>query len=182
MAVHGLDLCRANRIGLWVPMLASALGLAMVRAGRHEEGLPLLEESITRAASDRVLAGQSQRFCWLGEGYLTAGRMDEARATAAEAMDAATRFGQQGSTAWAHWLSGEVRRLGGDDPARAAEDYRAAAAQAAALGMRPLAALADLGLGRALQARGAHGDEAARLIASAQAAFRALGMTYGSTG
>jgi transcriptional regulator with AAA-type ATPase domain/tetratricopeptide (TPR) repeat protein len=176
---HGLDLCRANRIGLWVPMLASALGLALARARRHEEGLPLLEESITRAASDRVLAGQSQRFCWLGEGYLAAGRMDEARATAAEAMDAATRFGQQGNTAWAHWLSGEVLRLGGDDPARAAEEYRAAAAQAATLNMRPLAALADLGLGRALQALG--GDEPARLIATAQAAFRALGMTYGST-
>ncbi|MBI2197192.1 MAG: sigma 54-interacting transcriptional regulator [Candidatus Rokubacteria bacterium] len=171
---QGLELCRRHGIAFWLPGLASALGLALVRAGRREEGLVLLEESVHRGQSDRALAGQAQRETWLGEGYLLAGRLDDARAAAGRAIDMAGRYEQRGTLVWARWLRAEIARRSGNGRA-AVEEHRAVAEAAAALGMRPLAALAGLGLARALASLG-ETAEGRRVEDQARAALAALEM------
>jgi transcriptional regulator with AAA-type ATPase domain/tetratricopeptide (TPR) repeat protein len=173
---HGLDVCRAHGVALWLPNLASALGLALVRSSRIEEGLALLEEGIRRAASDRNLVGHSQRLCALGQGYLAASRLEDAQRVAGEALETAARFKQDGNTAWAYWLQGEVSRAVAAYHV-AVDHYRRAVEGATALGMRPVAALAELGRAEALHAMG---DEGVELIARARAALAALGMSYAS--
>ena len=48
--------------------------------------MPLLEEGVARARALCILSRQSLRHTWLAEAYLLAGRADEARTTAHEAL------------------------------------------------------------------------------------------------
>jgi transcriptional regulator with AAA-type ATPase domain/tetratricopeptide (TPR) repeat protein len=173
---EGVDLCRRHGIGLWLPNLASALGLALARGGRHDEGLALLEESVRRAETDSALVGQAQRVTWLGEAYLLAGRHEEAWGAAARAIEAAEKYGQRGNLAWARWLRAEIgRRSAGVEAEAAVEDYGAVLHAAAALGMRPLVALAWRGLAGAL-ARSGRLEEGRRMQGQARSVLATLDM------
>jgi hypothetical protein len=98
---------------------------------------------------------------WLSEAYLLAGRLEEARQRAAQAVDLASQHQQRGIQAWALWLLGESIACQATPEVEAATGhYRQALALAEELGMRPLQAHCHLGLGILYQSRLIHGDRA----------------------
>ena len=84
----------------------------------------------------------------LSEVYLLAGRLEDARQHAAQALDLARQYQQRGNQAWALWLLGEsTARQASPDVEPTAGHYRQALALAEELGMRPLQAHCHHGLG-----------------------------------
>ena len=84
--------------------------------------------------------------------YLAAGRIDEARSHAREALALSRRLGARGSEAHALCLAGDVASAGSAEDAEGC--YREALALATELGMRPLVAHCHLGLGTLYQRTG----------------------------
>jgi len=160
------------------PFVGSALGAAYTHTRRLAEALPLLQESVERAAAVKLKANQSIRLVRLAEAHVRAGRPESAFPLAAQALDLAQEHRERGHEAHAIRLlaSIEVER---EAPAldRADEGYRKALALAAQLGMRPLQAHCHLGLGR-LHRRTGHADSAASAVAAARDLYRAMDMTF----
>jgi tetratricopeptide (TPR) repeat protein len=112
------------------------------------------------------------------EGYLLAGRLNDAAIRAQQALDRARHTGAQGAEAVALWLVAEA--LAGDassDRESAAGHYQAALALAEPRGMRPLVAHCHLGLGRLLRVTGETG-QARRHLAVAATIYREIDVPY----
>ncbi|HET8575896.1 MAG TPA: adenylate/guanylate cyclase domain-containing protein [Methylomirabilota bacterium] len=145
---RGLAICRTWDFPSWLPWLASRLGAAYVLAGRVTDGLPLLEQSMEQAASMGWKADASPLAARLSEAYLEAGRFQDASALATRALDLAKGHNGRGHQAWALRLHGEIAsRRDPSDREQAEGHYRQALALAEELGMRPLVAHCNLGLG-----------------------------------
>jgi tetratricopeptide (TPR) repeat protein len=142
------------------------LGLTYVYRGAVEAGLALLEEA------------RERRPVLLAEGYLVAHRFDEAKTTAARALEGARQAGEVAIVARASWLVGAAATAL-DPPAatEAIEAYRDAAAMAERIGMRPLVAHCHLGLGK-LYHRTDKREQAREHLATATTMYREMGMTY----
>ena len=123
-------------------------------------------------------ANHAVRLAWLGETLALAGRLDQAREHAAQAMAIAERHGERGSQAYVSRLTGEiaVRREPPDLPAAAAA-YRDALRLATDLGMRPLAARCRLGLAAVRERTGAKAEARAELDAAVEG-LRGLEMSH----
>jgi tetratricopeptide (TPR) repeat protein len=129
------------------------------------------------AASGR-LGGHSLKLAQLGEGYLLAGRMDDAITTSQRALDFSLKHKERGNQAWALRLLGEVSAQ--RNPPRldkAQDDYGQALALATDLGMRPLVAHCHLGLGK-LYRRTDNREQGREHLAIATTMYREMGMTY----
>ena len=114
----------------------------------------------------------------LSEAYLLAGRLEEARQRAAQAVDLARQYQQRGTQAWALWLLGEsTARQASPEGEPAAGHYRQALALAEELGMRPLQAHCHRGLGT-LYARHGQQAQARAALAAAIALYRDMAMTF----
>jgi tetratricopeptide (TPR) repeat protein len=143
-----LALCRLWNIALWAPRITAALGSAYVLSGRVAEALPLLEQAVEHASSEKRLGEHALRVAALSEGLLLAGRTDEAFQTAQCALALARAHKEQGHEAWALRLLGEIAAQCKPPKSETAEDhYWQALALAEALGMRPLQAHCHRGLG-----------------------------------
>jgi tetratricopeptide (TPR) repeat protein len=153
-----------------------ALGEAYALAGRVADGLPLLEQVV----ADDVRRGVAHPSCAmrLGEGYLRAGRLDEAHTRATCALELARVHRERGSVAWASRLLGEIAAgRTPPDRARAQAHYEDALAAALELGMRPLVAHCHFGLGRLAAPGGRSAREEAHLETAARL-FTEMGMTF----
>jgi tetratricopeptide (TPR) repeat protein len=116
------------------------------------------------------------RVSRLGEAYLLAGRVDEARRRAREALETARGHGERSNEAWARRLLGEIAsRADAADVDTAAGHYREALALADELGMRPLVAHCHLGLGR-LHWRAAKREHAEAHLTAATTMYRDMDM------
>jgi DNA-binding SARP family transcriptional activator len=125
---------------------ASALGVAYMLSGRHEDGLPLLERSVERLFPPRSSSILCRR---LGEGYLLAGRHGDALEWATSALDHARRRGGRADEAWVLLLLGDIfAGWPASDADEALARYESARARADELGMLPLLARCHLALGR----------------------------------
>ena len=153
--------------GTCTDMLAHASALAGRRDDAWHRVLAPHEPARSYSAARRVSRGEC---------LLAVGRADEALADAQEAVTLARRFGERAHEAKVLCLEAAVRatRAGERDLARRA--YREALDLASALGMRPLVARCELGLGRLAAVDGS--ADAETQIARAAAAFRELGMPY----
>jgi class 3 adenylate cyclase/tetratricopeptide (TPR) repeat protein len=162
---------------IW-PFVASALGAAYTHAGRLAEALPLLEESVERAAAVKLKANHSLRLARLAEAHARAGRAESAFPVAAQALDLAQEHRERGHEAHVHRLLAFIE-VGRDEPIldRAEDGYRKALALAEQLGMRPLQAHCHLGLGHLHHRRG-DATAAAAALGVARELFRAMGMTF----
>ncbi|MGH7302677.1 MAG: ATP-binding protein [Candidatus Rokuibacteriota bacterium] len=141
-AGRAVDLCQGRDFSALWAIAAAILGPSYTAGGRVAEAIPLLE----RAAEIAAVLG-SPILGFLAEAYLTAGRADEARATADRAIRLALGQGEQGWAAWTFRLLGDIAAQTGGDQ-EAPEQYGRALGLAEGLGMRPLAAHCHLGLGR----------------------------------
>jgi hypothetical protein len=114
----------------------------------------------------------------LGEAYLLADRVEDARASADRAVGLACERGERGHEAWALRLLGEIAlHRDGLDAATAETHYGAAMTLASELGMRPLAAHCHLGLGK-LYRRTGDGAKAREHLATATTMYREMGMNF----
>src|SRR5262249_53550050 len=142
------------------------------------DGLPLLEQSMEQAAAMGWKVDASPLAARLGEGYLEAGRLQDAAALAARALDLATEQRGRGHQAWALRLHAEIdARREPPDLEKPRRHYREALALATELGMRPLAAHCHLGLGK-LHRRTGDQAKADEHLTTAAAMYREMGMTF----
>ena len=174
---RGMGLCQDWHIPLLLPWLGAALGLAYVLDGRITAGLALVEQGVEQAVAMDMLRLAPATAC-LSEAYLLAGRLEDARQRAVQALDLAHQYKQRGWQAWALWLLGEgTARQASPEIEPAAGHYRQALALAKELGMRPLQAHCHRGLGTLYLKLG--WPEQARVdLSTAVELYRAMDMTF----
>jgi class 3 adenylate cyclase len=149
--------------------VAFHLGYARTLVGRADEGIALLEQTVTLAESKRFVARHALRLAYLGEAYLIAGRASEAAATAGRALALAREHDERANQAYSLRVLGEVSARSGE-PSETEARFRTALQLSEDLGMRPLQAHCHRGIAAALAARGqadaaaAHRTSAAALI------------------
>ena len=172
-AARAVDLCRGRDFtALWA-IPAAILGLAYARTGRLAEGITLLEQ-----AAEIALVLGTPVLGFLGEAYLLAGQLEDAYAVSHRALQLSLERGERGWQAWSLRLLGEA--VASRDPAdveSADAAYRRAMVLADELGMRPLVARCQLGLG-GLYRRASKRPEAAEHLAAATAMFAELEMPW----
>jgi tetratricopeptide (TPR) repeat protein len=146
---HGLEVCNAWGFqALSFHGVASFLGAAYVLAGRVAEALPLLERVVQQTAAMGVVFDHVLGVIPLGEGYLRAGRIEDALHQARHAVEVCRQHQQRGHEAWALRFLGDIAAHRDSPQVGPAEThYRQALALAEELGMRPLQAHCHLGLG-----------------------------------
>ena len=144
---RSLALCQAANIPPW-PILSSSLGAAYVLCGRVTDALPLLEQAVEHGTAVGLLANQPLFTAYLSQGYLLAGRWEEATQRAQRALELARTRKARGWEAHALHVLGDIaRHCDPPDSEQAEAHYRQALALADELGMRPLQAHCHLGLG-----------------------------------
>ena len=157
---------------------AGVLGDVLVRSGRVAEGLDLLRW--TQEAREPFGTGiyLSKFLVDLGEAYLVAGRLEDARASAGRALALTREQGQRGHEVYALRLLGEIASRGDPFDAEAAEGhYRQALALATELEMRPLVAHCHVGLAK-LYRRVGDRAKAEESLATAIPLYREMDMGY----
>jgi len=146
---HALEVCQGVDSPLLFHAVSATLGYAYALSGRTAEAIPLLEEAVERPVLNGTQQGQSLRTIWLSEAYLLASRELDARTAAQRALGLARQHKERGHEAYTLLLFGEIASHEDPPPVGEAEDhYRQALAVAEELGMRPLIAHCDVGLGK----------------------------------
>ncbi len=168
-------LCRTWQFVAGTPLLAGAIGAADALAGRADEALPLVAGAIEEFRSRQNHSRPAFIFLCSGMTCLSAGRIDEAKSHAREALALTRRLGARGSEAHALCLAGDVASTGG--AAGAEGYYREALALAGELGMRPLVAHCHLGLGK-LYAHTGQPEQAREHLSTATAMYREMDMRF----
>jgi tetratricopeptide (TPR) repeat protein len=136
----------------------------------------LLEEAVGQGPRNGVVSSYSLWLVYLAEAYLRSGRTSDARAVANRALAMCREHKERGYEAGALYLLGDLAAQGDPpDLNRAESMYREALALVTALGLRPLAARCQLGLGQLYHRAGDTGS-AQTHFATAAALFRDLDM------
>jgi tetratricopeptide (TPR) repeat protein len=171
---EGLEIGRTSSILNWYPLCAATLGHVLTLTGQHAKGLTLLEDAAHRGSTPRIHLHHALRIAWLGEAYLHAGRVDEARSRSVEALDRAVAYGERGHEAWILRLHGDIAAYPSSSDVQAAQrHYRQALELAGSLGMRPLVAHCHLALGR-LHRGGGDSGQAEQHLVRALAMYREM--------
>jgi tetratricopeptide (TPR) repeat protein len=158
--------------------IASALGSAYALQGRLAEGCTLLEEAISESIRTGGLRGLAYRVAWLSEVCRLAGRGEEARQHARQALDLARQHKERADEALALYQLGVVQaHADPPDAAQAEAHYQQALALAEELGMRPLQAHCHLRLGQ-LYGQTGRGEPARAALSAAIDLYRAMEMTF----
>ena len=163
------------RLGLFV---ASLLGVAHAMGGRLMESAPYLEQAAAHLDPTRGGGAETRLLITVCEGFLLAGRHEEAARLTERALDNARKHNERGYEAQALRLLAEIaaRRDPLDDRETEAR-YREAKALAADLAMRPLEARCHLGLGK-LYRRVGRVQDANVELSSAVKMLRTMEMTF----
>jgi tetratricopeptide (TPR) repeat protein len=175
---RGLERCQVANILTWLPAVAAALGYAYTLAGSVAEALLLLQQAASQDTSRGLSVGHARRVTYLSEAYLLTGHIDEATDLARSALAFAQELKARGNEAYALRLLGEIHAYQEPPAAEAAEAaYRQALGLANELGMRPLLAHCDLGLGTLYTKMGQLAP-ARVALSTAIERFQAMEMTF----
>ena len=178
LADQAIDLCRQWGFTRSLGTAMCVLGRILVLSGRATEAVELLEQGLRRTDAVGMTWLRCPHLSALAEAYLMVGRVQEAAACAANAVESARERGERGFEAWALRLHAEIALAAQPSDAVAAEErYREAKALAGALEMRPLVAHCHLGLGK-LYRRTGKPHEAQEHLATAATMYREMEMTY----
>ena len=171
------SLCTKWNLEIWLPAVAAPLGSAYTGAGRLGEAVALLERAVEQATSMRVMFGYAALVGALAEAYLLAGRIEEGRAMASRGLEFVLAHEERGHEAWTLRLLGEIAAAAHPGETEQAESlYQKGAMLAQELGMRPLLAHCQVGLGRLYRHAG-HKDAAAERFQVATVLFREMDAT-----
>jgi tetratricopeptide (TPR) repeat protein len=147
-------------------------------SGRITDGVSSLQQALTDYESGGIGYHHSLAVQQLGEAYLLADQVENARACADRAVMLARGRGERGYEAWAVRLLGEIAsHHARPDVATAAAHYGSAMTLASELEMRPLVAHCHFGLGRLYQ-RAGYPQQALQHLTAATAMYGEMGMTY----
>jgi tetratricopeptide (TPR) repeat protein len=175
---HGLELCESGDIPLWFPWIAASLGAAYVLVGGLAEALPLLERAVAQSAAMNTMAAHALLVAYLSQGYLHAGRIQDATDQAGYALAYSRIHKERGHEAWVLRLLGEIAACHDPPDVTYAEaHYRQALAVAGELGMHPLQAHCHRGLGTLYVKMGQH-EQARVELTAATDLYRAMNMTF----
>ncbi len=173
----GLALCRASGERAWWSGIAAGLGYAAALQGRLAAGRALLEEGI----SEHLRTGARLNalwVAWLSEVCRLAGRGEEARQHARQALDLARQHKARGNEAHAlHQLGVVQAHTAPPDVVQAAASYQQALGLAEELGMRPLVAHCHRGLGMLYAATGQR-EPARTELSTAIEMYQTMAMTF----
>jgi class 3 adenylate cyclase/tetratricopeptide (TPR) repeat protein len=169
-----LDVCQTWQFA-GTSVVAATLGAAYALAGRIHEALPLVARAVEELRSLELTRWATAILTYAGSTCLSAGRLEEAASYAGETLALTRRLRQRASEAHALCLAGDVASMAGaeDAPVR----YREALVLAGELGMRPLVAHCNLGLGKFYRRTGKR-EQAQEHLATATTMYREMGMTY----
>lgn len=170
-----VEQCLLWRMNAQLPPMRGHLGYVRALRGHVAEGIALLEEAMRdfdRVGIEHLLLSAS--LVQLGEAYLVAERIEEARSSADRGLDLARRRGGLRFEALALRLLGAVATAQGRHE-EAVRYYQDALKSASRINMRPLAALCHLGL-QLTYARLGRSEPAEQSRAAADAQLRELGM------
>ena len=177
MALPGM---RDHTVLQWSASIGWPLAGALVRAGQLERGTRLIEEVIAACDARGLRSAESFSGSLVAEAYLLAGRLQDARRVAADAVHTAAARHESGYLANAFWVSGLIELQSG---AGAREPARRFLSDALAIvrerGMRPLEAKVLLALGQLERNAGAY-ELAVQHLAAAHALAQAMSMPYWS--
>jgi tetratricopeptide (TPR) repeat protein len=174
---RSVELCRVTPAPALLDVSAAWLGYAYALSGRLAEAVALLEEALADPSATGV-ANHSLFLAYLGEAHLLAGRREDALTVARRALDLAHRQKERGNEAWVLRLLGEISAQADPPDVESAEEhYRQALARADELGMRPLAAHCQLGLGE-LRRRIGKRTQAQEHLTTASTMYREMGMAF----
>ena len=175
---RAMALCQEWHISLLWPSQAVTLGVAYALAGRGDAGLPLAEHGMEQEVTSGRARNLMLVIAHLSEAYLVAGRLEEARQRAVQAVELACQYQQRGWQAWALWLLGESLACQASPTVETAlGHYRQALVLAEELGMRPLLAHCHRGLGT-LQAKIGQAEQARAALATAIDLYRTMDMAF----
>ena len=154
------------------------LGHVYALSGRIAEGVSCLQQALAAYESAGTGFHHSLGVEQLGEAYLLADQVDNARACADRAVMLARGRGERGYEAWALRLLGDIAsHPSGPDVATAAAHYGAAMTLASELEMRPLVAHCHLGLGR-LYRRTGQREQAREHLTTATTMYGEMNMGF----
>jgi class 3 adenylate cyclase/tetratricopeptide (TPR) repeat protein len=174
---RGLELCRSWNLPVALPLLGASLGNAYCLAGRPQEAIGLLEEAERQASAMGRLGGHAILLVRLGEAYLQAVRIPDARRCADIALSLSQENKERAFEAYALRLLGDLGSHDRSVPEEAETFYCRAAALAEELQMQPLLAQCHLDLCR-LYRRADRQASAETHLNMASALFQALDMPY----
>ena len=137
---RGVELTRERDLPMGVRILTPVLGFGLARGGRLLDALRVLEP---------VAGAPLLPYCltFVAEAYLLAGRLDEAGAIAARAIEQCLQRKEHAWRAWAEWTLGRVESLRGPRSGAALVHFRHALELAEERDMRPLVAHCHRGIG-----------------------------------
>ena len=172
---HALTQCRTADIPLYLPVITATLGLAYAQSGQVTEALHLFDQVEVRQTTG---GGGDRIMLHLGEGYLLAGRVEDAHRLAERVLALSRDRKERGNQAWALWLLGKVAaQRQASDTEQAEAHYRQALALAEDLGMRPLQAHCHGSIGT-LYTRTDRWAQARTELSAAIALYRDMEMTF----
>jgi tetratricopeptide (TPR) repeat protein len=175
---RAVELCATWNFNMHLLTATARLGYGHVLADDVLTGLPLLEQTVEKTAASGGSYEQASFSSWLSDAYLRVNRTDDAIASATQAYALATSSKQKAKQAHSLRMLGAAYATGNRDHLdRAESSYAAAFALAQQLGMRPLQAHCQLGLGQVRLHQGQ--SEAARHhVLEAISVYSALGMQH----
>lgn len=177
MALPGM---RDHTLLQWAGAISWPLAGALVRAGQLERGTRLIETVGATCAARGMRTVESWAAGLRAEAYLLAGRLEDARRAAADAVHIASARHEAGFRAKALWVSGLIELQYGagarDTARRLLSD---ALSMARERGMRPLEVKVLLALGQLERSAGTD-ERAAQHLAAARALAQSLAMPYWS--
>ena len=149
---RAVELCRVAKMRALFDVTAAHLGYAYALSGRLGEGVTLIEEALADPEGTGTTC-HPLFLAYLAEAHLLAGRPDDAVAVAGRALDLADRQKERGNEAWILRFLGDLAVHADPPDLEAAEGhYTQALTLANELGMRPLVAHCNLGLGKLYRA------------------------------
>jgi tetratricopeptide (TPR) repeat protein len=180
MLEDGIGLCEAAQMPIVFPLVAIPLGMAYLIAGRAQEAIALLERAVEEREAREVghKANYSLRLGLLAEARLLTDGPEAARALATDALERAVAGKERGHEGWSLFHLAEIASdPRGLDRETAERHYRQALSIVIDLGMRPLVAHCQLGLGK-LYRRSGQRELAQEHLAIATTMYREMDMRF----
>jgi len=175
---RAVQLCETKRVLLCLPTAYVIAGLALAWLNRPIEGLSHLERGVTTLESMGAKFDLSLAYLAWAEGLLLAGNIQDSKRTADRALELAVASDERGNEASILRLLAEISASETPPALEAAVSfYERAKPLAGELGMRPLVAHCQLGLGKLFRRIGKP-QEAREHLATATALYREMDMRF----